>query len=74
MHLHHLSGYLARGINVGLGTDIHPFDLIREMRAAGLICKVAAESPNAATLSGATALGRQDLGRLCPAPRPIWCW
>ena len=74
MHLHHLSGYLARGINVGLGTDIHPFDLIREMRAAGLLCKVAAESPNAgtareafnaATLGGATALGREDLGRLC---------
>ena len=78
MHLHHLSGYLARGINVGLGTDIHPFDLIREMRAAGLICKVAAESPNsgtardvftAATIGGATALGRADLGRLCPGAR-----
>lgn len=74
MHLHHLSGYLTRGINVGLGTDIHPFDLIREMRDAGLLCKVAAESPNAgtarevftaATLGGAAALGRQDLGRLC---------
>lgn len=78
MHLHHLSGYLARGINVGLGTDIHPFDLIREMRDAGLICKVVAESPNAgtarevfnaATLGGATALGRQDLGRLCPGAK-----
>jgi cytosine/adenosine deaminase-related metal-dependent hydrolase len=78
MHLHHLSGYLARGINVGLGTDIHPFDLIREMRGAALICKVAAESPNAgtarevfnaATLGGAKALGRQDLGRLCPGAK-----
>jgi 5-methylthioadenosine/S-adenosylhomocysteine deaminase len=78
MHLHHLSGYLARGINVGLGTDIHPFDLIREMRDAGLICKVAAESPNrgtarevfnAATLGGATALGRDDLGRLAPGAK-----
>jgi cytosine/adenosine deaminase-related metal-dependent hydrolase len=78
MHLHHLSGYLGRGINVGLGTDIHPFDLIREMRAAGLICKVATESPNAgtarevfnaATLGGATALGRADLGRLCPGAK-----
>jgi 5-methylthioadenosine/S-adenosylhomocysteine deaminase len=74
MHLHHLSGYLQRGINVGLGTDIHPFDLIREMRDAGLLCKAAAESPtagtarevfNAATLGGARALGRSDLGRLC---------
>jgi cytosine/adenosine deaminase-related metal-dependent hydrolase len=78
MHLYHLSGYLARGINVGLGTDIHPFDLIREMRDAGLICKVAAESPNAgtarevftaATIGGATALGRSDLGRLCPGAK-----
>ena len=78
MHLHHLSGYLARGINVGLGTDIHPFDLIREMRDAGLLCKVAAESPNAgtareafhaATLGGAMALGRPDLGRLCPGAK-----
>jgi cytosine/adenosine deaminase-related metal-dependent hydrolase len=78
MHLHHLSSYLARGINVGLGTDIHPFDLIREMRDAGLLCKVAAESPNAgtareafqaATLGGALALGRPDLGRLCPGAK-----
>jgi 5-methylthioadenosine/S-adenosylhomocysteine deaminase len=78
MHLHHLSDYLRRGINVGLGTDIHPFDLIREMRDAGLICKVAAESPNrgtarevfnAATLGGATALGRDDLGRLVPGAK-----
>ncbi len=78
MHLHHLSGYLARGINVGLGTDIHPFDLIREMRDAGLLCKVAAESPNAgtarevfnaATLGGAKALGREDLGRLGPGAK-----
>jgi 5-methylthioadenosine/S-adenosylhomocysteine deaminase len=78
MHLHHLSSYLARGINVGLGTDIYPFDLMREMRDAGLICKVVAESPNtgtarevfnAATLGGATALGRQDLGRLWPGAK-----
>lgn len=78
MHLHHLSDYLRRGINVGLGTDIHPFDLIREMRDAGLICKVSAESPragtahevfNAATLGGATALGRTDLGRLRPGAK-----
>ena len=78
MHLHHLSSYLRRGINIGLGTDIHPFDLIREMRDAGLIGKVAAESPNAATardvfnaatLGGATALGRSDLGRLCPGSK-----
>jgi 5-methylthioadenosine/S-adenosylhomocysteine deaminase len=78
MHLHHLSSYLQRGINIGLGTDIHPFDLLREMRDAGLICKVAAATPNAgtarevfnaATLGGAHALGREDLGRLCPGAK-----
>ena len=46
---------------------------LTKFRAAGLICKVAAESPNrgtarevfnAATLGGARALGRDDLGRL----------
>ena len=48
------------------------------MRDAGLICKVTAESPgagsahdvfNAATLGGATALGRDELGRLCPGAK-----
>ncbi len=48
------------------------------MRDAGLLCKVAAQSPNAgtareafnaATLGGARALGRSDLGRLCPGAK-----
>jgi cytosine/adenosine deaminase-related metal-dependent hydrolase len=48
------------------------------MRDAGLLGKVAAESPtagtarqvfNAATLGGAAALGRDDLGRLCPGAK-----
>lgn len=73
MHLYHLSGYIEKGINVGLGTDIYPMDMLKEMRAAALICKVVAESPNkgtarevfnAATLGGAKALGREDIGRL----------
>jgi cytosine/adenosine deaminase-related metal-dependent hydrolase len=70
--------YRAHGINVGLGTDTYPRDLISEMRWASLVCKVvehdftvatSAEVFTAATLGGARALGRDDLGRLAPGAR-----
>jgi cytosine/adenosine deaminase-related metal-dependent hydrolase len=63
----------ARGINLGLGTDTYPRDLIGEMRWASLVCTIvehdltvatSAEVFTAATLGGARALGRDDLGRL----------
>jgi 5-methylthioadenosine/S-adenosylhomocysteine deaminase len=63
------------GINVALGTDTFPQDLISEMRLAGLVCRFAEGSFrvgraqdvfDAATLGGARALGRDDLGRLSP--------
>jgi cytosine/adenosine deaminase-related metal-dependent hydrolase len=63
------------GINVALGTDTFPQDLISEMRLAGLMCRFADGSFrvgkardvfDAATLGGAQALGRDDLGRLRP--------
>jgi len=70
--------YRAAGVNVGLGTDTYPRDLISEMRWASLVCKVierdftvatAAEVFDAATLAGARALGRDDIGRLAPGAR-----
>ena len=70
--------YRAAGVNVGLGTDTYPRDLISEMRWASLLCKVvehdftvatAAEVFDAATLAGARALGRDDIGRLAPGAR-----
>jgi 5-methylthioadenosine/S-adenosylhomocysteine deaminase len=72
-YLHSMSRYIRRGINLGLGTDTHPRDIIQEMKWAGALCKVidghydaglAMEVINAATLNGAAALGRDDLGRL----------
>ncbi|HEV8438987.1 MAG TPA: chlorohydrolase family protein [Methylomirabilota bacterium] len=66
------------GINVGLGTDTYPRDLISEMRWASNLCKIverdftaapAAEVFTAATLGGARALGREDLGRLAPGAK-----
>jgi 5-methylthioadenosine/S-adenosylhomocysteine deaminase len=65
--------YLAAGVRVGLGTDTYPLDIISEMRYASLISRLidrnasgarAAEVFNAATIAGANALGRTDLGRL----------
>jgi cytosine/adenosine deaminase-related metal-dependent hydrolase len=67
--------YRQMGINVALGTDTFPQDLISEMRLAGLMCRFADGSFrvgkardvfDAATLGGAQALGRDDLGRLRP--------
>lgn len=68
-------GYREYGINLGLGTDTFPPDMFEEMRHAALFNKVlaqdrtaagAAEVFAAATLGGAQALGRDDLGRLAP--------
>ena len=65
--------YLDSGINMALGTDVYPMDLFAEMRLAALVCKLKEQSHeagraidvfNAATLGGAKALGRDDLGRL----------
>jgi 5-methylthioadenosine/S-adenosylhomocysteine deaminase len=70
--------YRAAGVNVGLGTDTYPRDLISEMRWASLICKIvehdftvatAADVLTAATLGGAHALGREDLGRIAPGAK-----
>ena len=61
------------GINVGIGTDTVPPDIINEMRTTSLLSKIKDEDPtsgsakavyNAATLGGAKALNRNDLGRL----------
>ena len=76
--LESLSRYRALGINVGLGTDTFPQDLISEMRLASLMNRFAdgsfrvgeaSEVFDAATLGGARALGRDDLGRLAPGAR-----
>jgi cytosine/adenosine deaminase-related metal-dependent hydrolase len=70
--------YRAHGINVALGTDTYPRDLVGEMRWAALVCKIvehdftvatAADVFSAATLGAARALGRDDLGRLAPGAK-----
>jgi 5-methylthioadenosine/S-adenosylhomocysteine deaminase len=67
--------YRTAGINVALGTDTNPQSVIEAMRWAAVCSKVvernteattAADAFDAATLGGARALGRDDLGRIAP--------
>lgn len=70
--------YRHMGINLCLGTDTFPEDMVSEMRLAALACRWAegsflAGKPrdvySAATLGGAKALGRDDIGRLAPGAK-----
>jgi len=65
--------YRKAGINLGIGTDTFPKDILSDLRYAALASRVADRSftsghPrdvfNAVTLGGAKMLGRDDLGRL----------
>lgn len=76
--MYSFSRYLRAGVNICIGTDTYPRDIIAEMRFASLNCKIlegnvtmgtAREVFNAATLNGARALGRDDLGRLAPGAK-----
>ena len=67
--------YRAAGVNIGLGTDTWPPDLLHNMRLGLYIARVIegdsthtsiADLFDAATLGGARALGRDDIGRLAP--------
>ena len=71
--LQNFGKYRRRGINIGLGTDTFPHNFIDEMRWATVLCKVSAgnveatslaEVFHAATVGGAKALKRDDIGRL----------
>ena len=74
-----LGSYLRAGVNVGVGTDTYPHNMLEELRTAGVLARVTAATPEtvgsgqvfaAATLGGARALGRDDLGRIAVGARP----
>ena len=76
--LHSFSHYVRAGITVSLGTDTSPHDMFMEMRAAALMSKLAdgdatsglaREVFDAATLGGAKAFRRDDIGRLSPGAK-----
>lgn len=71
----HVGRYRARGVNVGLGTDCAPHNLVEEMRLAIVAGRLMSEDIRsldtggafeAATFGGAAALGRDDLGAIAP--------
>jgi 5-methylthioadenosine/S-adenosylhomocysteine deaminase len=70
--------YKAAGVNMSLGTDTNPQSVIEAMRWAAVCSKIverstqattAVDAFDAATLGGARALGRDDLGRIAPGAR-----
>lgn len=67
--------YREAGINISIGSDTYPRDMIMNMRSASYLGKLmshsylaatAGEAFEAATLGGAISVGRDDLGRLTP--------
>lgn len=71
--LNHVGLYRESGVNLGIGTDVYPNNMLDEMRLAIYAGRLMAGSPREAMLShifaagtvgGARALGRSDIGRL----------
>lgn len=69
----HFGRYRDMGLKIGLGTDTAPPDMIMNMQAGMILARVTAGSAmavrsedyyDAATIGGANALCRSDLGRL----------
>jgi len=66
-------GYVRAGVNMGIGTDTYPHNYLEEMRSAANHARTIAGTVddletadifNAATIGGAKALRRDDIGRL----------
>jgi 5-methylthioadenosine/S-adenosylhomocysteine deaminase len=76
--------YVRAGVNMALGTDTCPQSMIEAMKFAAVVTKImdryteytsAADTFNAATLGGARALSREDVGRITPGAKAdvvIW--
>lgn len=67
--------YKEAGVNISIGSDTYPRDMVMNMRTASYLGKImshtylaatAGEVFSAATLGGAISVGRDDLGRLAP--------
>lgn len=70
--------YLRAGVNMGIGTDTLPHNLLEEMRKTAVLARIAAgdintlglaDVLNAVTIGGARALKRDDLGKLTPGAK-----
>lgn len=72
------SSVKARRINIAMGTDTTPPDMLMNLLIGLITCRINDNAPDrvrcadlfdAATLGGAKALGRSDLGHLSPGAR-----
>jgi cytosine/adenosine deaminase-related metal-dependent hydrolase len=70
--------YARRGVNMAIGTDTYPHNMLEELRLAAYLARTQAGTPrtltttqlfDAATTGGARALRRDDIGRLAPGCR-----
>jgi 5-methylthioadenosine/S-adenosylhomocysteine deaminase len=77
-NLERFDSYRAHGVTMSMGTDVMPHDMLEEMRAGALTQKLQEKNNelgtagaffNAATLGGAKAFGREDIGRLEPGAK-----
>ena len=78
MTLKDIGRYRRAGVNIGIGTDTYPHNMLDEMRLAAYLARTQATDPRtltsndlfaAVTVNGARALGRDDIGRLAPLCR-----
>jgi cytosine/adenosine deaminase-related metal-dependent hydrolase len=76
--LHSFQRYLNAGVNVAMGTDTFPMDMVAELRWASMLAKITDQNYqvgqprdvfNAATLAACKFLQRDDLGRLAPGAK-----
>jgi len=74
----HFGRYRAMGLKIGMGTDTSPPDMIMNLQVGMILARTMAGNAtavrsedyyDAATVGGADALGRSDLGRLQPGAR-----
>ncbi|HUB96785.1 MAG TPA: amidohydrolase family protein [Stellaceae bacterium] len=73
-----LGTYIRNGVRVAMGTDTEPHNMMEEIRLAATMARISARNIEAITLSevfaaatvgGAAALGRDDLGRIAPGAK-----
>jgi cytosine/adenosine deaminase-related metal-dependent hydrolase len=76
--LENFGDYLRAGVVMGMGTDCSPHNLVEEMRKASVLARIASRDIHsvdvadflyAATAGGASALLRDDIGRLAPGKK-----
>lgn len=78
MLLEDFASYRAAGINLGIGTDTFPHNMLEELRNVAILARVPSRRVgtadtaavfDAATVGGAKLLGRDDIGRLRPGAK-----